>query len=96
MVKTMDTLKIGPLPKHETARVSITLSKPLFEALEIYASDFSQMYEKTDAPTLIPHMLDAFLRSDRAFMKRHADSIREQAAQAASPLPSATPRSPSA
>lgn len=92
----MDTLKIGPLPKHETARVSITLSKPLFEALEIYASDFSQMYEKTDAPTLIPHMLDAFLRSDRAFMKRHADSIREQAAQAASPLPSATPRSPSA
>ena len=92
----MNTLKIGPLPKHETARVSITLSKPLLEALEIYASDFSDMYEKTDAPTLIPYMLEAFLRSDKAFMKRHADSIRAQAACAASPLPSAAHRSPSA
>jgi hypothetical protein len=92
----MNELKIGPLPKHEIARVSITLSKALLEALELYASDYSGMVEKTDVPTLIPHMLDAFLRSDKAFMKRHADSIREQAARAVSPLPSAAHRSPSA
>jgi hypothetical protein len=92
----MNGLKIGPLPKHESGRISITLAKPLLEALELYALDFSEMYEKTDAPTLIPYMLEAFLRSDKAFMKRHADSIREQAARAASPLPSATQRSPSA
>jgi hypothetical protein len=92
----VNELRIGPLPKHETARLSITLPKPLIDALELYALDYAELYEKTDVPTLVPYMLEAFLRSDKAFMKRHADSIREQAARAASPLPSPTQRSPSA
>jgi len=85
----MTDLKLGPLPKNETARLSITLAKALKDALDLYAQEYSTAYEPTDAATLIPHMLEAFLRSDKAFMKRHADSIRAQAAQAPPPLPAA-------
>jgi hypothetical protein len=90
----MTDLKLGPLQKIESVRLSITLSKPLMEAMEQYALDFSEQYEKADVPALIPHMLDAFLRSDKAFMKRHADSIRAQAARTPQPLPSAAHRLP--
>jgi len=89
----MAELKLGPLPKHESVRLSITLPKPLMEAMERYALDFSELYEKADVPTLVPHMLEAFLRSDKAFMKRHADSIREQAARIPLPLPAGVSRS---
>lgn len=85
----MTDLKLGPLPKNETVRVSITLAKPLKDALDLYAQEYGQAYEPTDTATLIPHMLEAFLRSDKAFIKRHADSIRAQAAQAPAPLPTA-------
>ena len=93
-VGSMVELKLGPLPKHEMARLTITVSKPLLEALELYTLEFSQLHGETDVSALIPHMLDAFLRSDKAFMKRHADSIREQAARAPQPLPSAATPSP--
>ena len=92
----MVELRLGPLPKQEIVRLSITLSKPLMEALEIYTKDFSDLYDKTEVAALVPHMLDAFLRSDKAFMRRHAESIREQAARAMSPLPSAASRPPDA
>lgn len=86
----MTDLKLGPLPKNETVRVSLTLAKPLKDALDLYAQEYGQAYEPTDVAALIPHMLEAFLRSDKAFMKRHADSIRAKAAQAPPPLPTAT------
>jgi hypothetical protein len=86
----MTDLKLGPLPKNETVRLSITVTKPLKDALDLYAQEYSKAYEPTDTATLIPHMLEAFLRSDKAFMKRHADSIRARAAQAPSPLPAAS------
>lgn len=86
----MTGLKLGPLPKYETVRVSITVAKPLKDALDLYAQEYGQTYEPADTATLIPHMLEAFLRSDKAFMKRHADSIRAQAAQAPPPLPAAS------
>lgn len=88
----MTDLKLGPLPKFVTVRVSITLAKPLKDALDLYAQEYGQAYEPTDTATLIPHMLEAFLRSDKAFIKRHADSIRAQTAQAPAPLPTATVR----
>ena len=92
----MAELRLGPLPKHEIVRLSIAIPKPLMEALERYVLDFSEIHEKADVPTLIPHMLEAFLRSDKAFMKRHADSIREQAARVLPPLPGAAHRSSNA
>jgi len=87
----MTDLKLGPRPKVETARMSITLSRPLKDALDLYAAEYSAAYEPTEVADLVPHMLEAFLRSDKAFMKRHADSIRAQAALAPQPLPSAAP-----
>jgi hypothetical protein len=91
----MNELKLRPLPKHESVRCSITIPKPLMDALELYTADFCAAYhDKTDVPALVPAMLEAFLRSDKAFLKRHADSIREQAARAMPPLPTAALRSP--
>src|ERR1700722_435970 len=92
----MHEMKIAPLPRQESARLSITVSKPLMEALELYAADFKAYFScDTDVASLVPQMLEAFIRSDKAFMKRHAASIREQAARAPSPLPSVVPRSSS-
>ncbi len=86
----MTDLKLGPLPKNEIVRVSLSITKPLKDALDLYAQEYGQAYEPTDTITLIPHMLEAFLRSDKAFMKRHVESIKAQAAQASPPLPTAT------
>ena len=87
---TVNQLKISPLPRQETARLSVTLSKPLMEALELYAADFRALFTcDADVSALVPQMLESFIRSDKAFMKRHKGSIREQAARAPSPLPSA-------
>lgn len=86
----MTQLKLGPLPKIETVRLSVTIPKPLKEALDLYAADHGKLYEPVDAVTLIPHMLEAFLRSDRAFMKRHAKPAGTRPAQPSPPLPSGT------
>jgi hypothetical protein len=89
----MNQLKISPIPRQETARLSITISKPLMEALELYAVEFRAEFScESDVSALVPQMLEAFIRSDKAFMKRHQGSIREQAAHAPSPLPSAARR----
>jgi hypothetical protein len=89
----MKQLKISPAPRPETARLSITISKPLMEAIELYAADFGAEFScEPDISTLVPQMLEAFIRSDKAFMKRHRNSIREQAARVPSPLPSAARR----
>jgi hypothetical protein len=72
-VHLMNEMKISPLPRQESARLSITLSKPLMEALELYAADFKAFFNcDADVVSLVPQMLEAFIRSDRAFMKRHA------------------------
>ena len=90
----MNKLKISPVPRPETARLSITISKALMEAIELYAADFGAEFScEPDISTLVPQMLEAFIRSDKAFMKRHKNSIREQAARMPSPLPSAAGRS---
>lgn len=87
----MSDLKLGPLPKVETVRVTVTLPKPLKDALDLYADEHGRLYEPVEAAALIPHMLEAFIRSDRAFMQRHGKG-REP--QAAAPLPSGTTAAP--
>ena len=86
----MTDLKLGPLPKVETVRVTVTMPKPLKDALDLYADEHGKLYEPVDAAVLIPHMLEAFLRSDRAFMQRHGRAVRTREAQAPAPLPSGT------
>jgi hypothetical protein len=63
-------LRLGPLPRTETAKVTIAVPIELKEALDRYASLHSQAYgEPIDAVALIPHMLEAFMARDRAFRK---------------------------
>jgi hypothetical protein len=89
----MNRLKISPVIRPETARLSVTISKALMEAIELYVADFGAEFAcEADIVMLVPQMLETFIRSDKAFMKRHKNSIREQAARTPSPLPSATRR----
>lgn len=64
------SLRLGPLPKAETVKVTITVSAELRATLDRYAELHGQAWgEPVDATTLIPHMLDAFMSRDRAFRK---------------------------
>ena len=64
-------LRLGPLPKAETTKLTVTLPADLKLRLERYAQLHSQAHgEPVDAVALIPHMLDAFIARDREFLKR--------------------------
>ena len=61
-------LRLGPLPKTETVKITFTCTVVLRAELERYAATHSQAYgEPVDAVTLIPHMLETFMARDRGF-----------------------------
>ncbi|MGQ0622335.1 MAG: DUF2274 domain-containing protein [Panacagrimonas sp.] len=63
-------LRLGPLPKTDTVKIAITLSSELKANLDRYAALHAQTWgEAVDAPTLIPHILDAFIARDRGFRR---------------------------
>ena len=63
-------LRLGPLPKTETFKLSITLAAALKADLERYAELHARAYgEPVDVAALIPHMLEAFMTRDRGFRK---------------------------
>ena len=63
-------LRLGPLPKNKTFKLTISISGQLKVDLDRYAELHAQTWgEKIDAQTLIPHMLEAFIARDRAFHK---------------------------
>lgn len=68
----MPQLRLGPLPKVGLVRLTITLSEPLKEELDQYASEHGRLYEPVETAALIPHMLQAFIRSDRGWRSRKA------------------------
>jgi hypothetical protein len=63
-------LKLGPLPKHTTVKVTIVLPELLKAELDAYAAEHGKLYEPVETAALIPHMLEAFLRADRAWCNR--------------------------
>ena len=66
-------LRLGPLPKTETVKLTIALTTALKSDLERYAALHAQTYgEPVDAATLIPHMLESFMVRDRGFRKSRA------------------------
>ncbi|MDP1681223.1 MAG: DUF2274 domain-containing protein [Burkholderiales bacterium] len=68
-------LRLGPLPKAEITKLTVTLPAELKQRLERYAQLHSQAHgEPVDAAALIPHMLDAFIARDREFLKRSRKS----------------------
>jgi len=66
----MSNLKLGPLPKLGIVRMTVPMPEPLKEELDLYAAEYGRLYGEVDAATLIPHMLEAFLRSDRGWRSR--------------------------
>lgn len=61
-------LRLGPLPKQQAVKLTISLPAQLKDDLERYAAAHSQLYgEKVDAAALIPHMLERFMATDRGF-----------------------------
>lgn len=68
-------LRLGPLPKSEPVKLTVTLSAELKATLDRYAALHAQTYgERVDAAALVPHMLEAFMMRDRGF-KRMTDKL---------------------
>ena len=77
-------LRLGPLPKTETVKLTIAIPVTLKSDLDRYATLHAQTYgEAVDAATLIPHMLEAFMARDRGFKRTPA---KPSPATAAVPL----------
>lgn len=69
-------LRLGPLPKTESVKVTFACSVGLKAELDRYAALHAQTYgEAVDAVTLIPHMLQAFMARDRAFGRTKVDRM---------------------
>jgi hypothetical protein len=63
-------LRLGPLPRTQIIKLTITLPFGLKADLDRYAELHAQTWgEKVDAARLIPYMLEAFIRRDRIFRK---------------------------
>src|SRR3569833_2829920 len=62
-------IRLGPLPRTEPVKLTITVSSALKARLDQYALLHAQAWggEPADAATLLPHMLEHFMARDRAF-----------------------------
>ena len=64
------TLKLGPLPDRESAKITFTADADLKAALNDYAEIYRQTYGKDEGVAeLIPFMLDAFMNADLGFKR---------------------------
>jgi hypothetical protein len=73
MSRAAGKLRLGPLPRSESVKLTVTLPAELKEALDRYAAVHSRLHgESVDAVILIPHMLNAFIARDRAFKAMHS------------------------
>ena len=69
-------LKLAKLPDRTPAKITITVSSDLNQALHRYAAVYRATYgEAESVADLIPFMLDAFLDSDRGFAKARKDAV---------------------
>jgi hypothetical protein len=80
-VRTVADLKLGPLPKQSTVKVTIVLPELLKAELDAYAAEHSKLYEPVETAALISHMLEAFLRTDRAWCNHRKQMQQAQTSQ---------------
>jgi hypothetical protein len=74
-MNTPRKLRLGPLPKTDTVKLTIVLPMTLKAELDRYAALHGELYgESVDGGALIPHMLEAFMARDRAFKRASAPS----------------------
>ncbi len=63
-------LKLGPLPRTEIVKITLAVSVELKTRLDRYAAVHAETSgEKNDLARLIPYMLEAFMASDRVFIR---------------------------
>jgi hypothetical protein len=63
-------LLLGPLPRTDTVKMTVSLPFTLKEELERYAEVHSDAcHQKVEAADLIPHMLALILAKDREFRR---------------------------
>ena len=63
-------LRLGPLPKAQPVKITISVTAELKHSLERYAELHSAATGETnDVTRLIPFMLEMFIERDRAFQK---------------------------
>ena len=69
-MSTTRKLRLGPLPKTESMKLTFVCPAGLKADLDRYAELHAQTYGvAVDATTLIPHMLEIFMAGDRGFRK---------------------------
>lgn len=69
-MSTTRKLRLGPLPKTESVKLTFACPATLKADLDHSAAMHAQTYgEAVDATTLIPHMLEAFMAGDRGFKR---------------------------
>lgn len=69
-MSTPKKLRLGPLPKTESTKLTFSCPTSLKADLDRYAALHAQTYgEAVDAATLIPYMLEAFMAGDRGFTR---------------------------
>ena len=82
-------LRLGPLPKAEVVKLTISVSAELKTTLDRYAELHSREYGQTvDAAALIPHMLHTFMARDREFRKVAANPLSDIQCRGGELLPS--------
>ena len=63
-------LKLAKLPERTPVKLTISMQPDLSQALSEYADVYREQYGQSESvANLIPHMLRAFLDSDRGFAK---------------------------
>ena len=69
-MSTTRKLRLGPLPRTESIKLTFACPASLKTQLDRYAALHAQTYgEAVDATILIPHMLEAFMAGDRGFRR---------------------------
>lgn len=69
-MSTARKLRLGPLPRTESVKLTFTCPASLKVELDRYGALHAQTYgEAVDAVALIPHMLEAFMVGDRGYKK---------------------------
>lgn len=69
-MSTPRKLRLGPLPKTESVKLTFTCTASLKAELDRYAALHAQTYgEAVDTMALVPHMLEAFMALDRGFRR---------------------------
>jgi hypothetical protein len=85
----MPELKLAKLPDRTPAKITITVSAELSQALRQYAEVYRATYgEMETVADLIPFMLGAFLEGDRGFAKARKDGVLDTVAS----VPDRSPR----